>query len=158
MLEPKKNTMSKLLDDPEKKVKEKKHTANGILATLWRVVLYNYKVTTEMFSKLLDSSLLLTCKSEEEAKNSKGGWNSRFSSDELTWATFITGLRTLGVKEIELSIKTTRYDGTEVVHTLHSDLLSEEYIDQLMVLMGNRLKSDDERRIEELRKSRQSSD
>lgn len=120
--------LKELADNKSKRVFETKASSNGLLARCFRTILKDLNIRSNKLNELITLYLKVNFKNSNrvEANNSRGSINKNLSKDEMTFSTFITGLRILGVYKIELNFKLHRINGKVTNHPVHSVLFTDE--------------------------------
>ena len=122
------NPLEPILADMKKKQHETSSTAGGILSRLWRLVMSDLKISPMKFNELITSYLRVIHPGDNHvsANNARGSYNKKLAGKELSWKTFLEGLRIMGAYKVEISLKLTKIDGHESIHSLVTMLSSEE--------------------------------
>lgn len=109
---------------------------NGILARLFRIILWQLNITPMRFGKYMNDYIhdkRNRIKDTRSAHTSaRGNLMKELGKPEMTFKVFMKGLRFIKVVRIEFIIKAHHPNGTTTVHATEVDLSSEEMIASFM--------------------------
>lgn len=124
-----KNPMIKLLTAPDKGVSQTSGP-NGILARLFRTILFDENITPFKYMDLMDSFTKETKSgvpiNRVDLTSWRGNITKELSNDRISWKVFCKGLRFLRIIRLEFSLRAIWHDGHISKHSTSVDLSSKE--------------------------------
>lgn len=122
---PKIKPIAKMLEDPKKEL-NKTFGPVGALSKLFRVILFELKVSPYRFSMLMDRFLNdpknQVPDNPKERFNNRGNLNKEFSNPAMSWKVFIKCMKFLQFTELRLTLEARHNDGTITSHRAMIDL------------------------------------
>lgn len=100
---------------------------DGILAALWRTMLFDLKVRPELFNQLLDNFIKTRAAQllpKQGAANLKGNWMKEFAKPQMTWRNIMKAILLLRVSKMKLTVELEYMDrpGMKTTHSVRADL------------------------------------
>lgn len=130
-----KNPMMKLLAAPDKGI-SRTHGPNGILARLFRTILYDEGITPFKYMDFMDSFIRENQsgvpKNRVDLTSWRGNLTKELSHDRISWKVFCKALRFLRILRVEFKITAFWRDGHVSEHATYVELTSNESIKALL--------------------------
>ena len=121
--------MTAILKDPDKLMYETKGVG-GILAKLWRVVLFDLKVSDTRFEHLCMNYVANARKNLQDSRVAnffnRGNLRRELAKPTMTWKVLIKGLKVLEFGSMELSVKLTHRSGKVSIHSVIVDVANAD--------------------------------
>jgi hypothetical protein len=103
---------------------------NGILARLFRIILWQLNITPMRFGKYMSDYIHDKRYGIKDTRTAhtmaRGNLMKELGKSEMTFKVFMKGLRFIKISRIEFIIKAHHPNGTTTVHSTEVDLSSEE--------------------------------
>ena len=124
-----KNPMMKLLTAPDKGI-GRTSGPNGILAGLFRTILYDEDITPFKYMDLMSSFIRENQSgipvNRVDLTSWKGNLTKELSNDRISWKVFCKALRFLRILRVEFKITAYWQDGHVSSHVRHVELATKE--------------------------------
>lgn len=125
----------KLLAAPDKGI-SRTHGPNGILARLFRTILYDEGITPFKYMDFMDSFIRENQsgvpKNRVDLTSWRGNLTKELSHDRISWKVFCKALRFLRILRVEFKITAFWRDGHVSEHATYVELTSNESIKALL--------------------------
>lgn len=122
-------TLNQILEDPENAIVE----TDNVWSRLWRCILFDKKLTSGQFSRLLDryvqdqSTLKNNSQTPRGTQSIKGNAVRTLAYSKMTWGNFLEGITILRFQKIRLEVHLTDRKGTHVYGiNVHNDQLNAD--------------------------------
>ncbi len=118
-----------LPNDSHQNMNEVSKGVDGILASLYRQILFSHGVNTAKFNRLMEFFIRKTNKqvSTKEATSIRGNLRKELLKGKMSWKVFLKGLYFLNIVKFDITIKLHEASGRISVHE-KSIILSDEQI------------------------------
>ncbi len=124
-----KNPMMKLLAAPDKGI-SRTHGPNGILARLFRTILYDEDITPFKYIELMDTFIRENQsgvpKNRVDLTSWRGNLTKELSHDRISWKVFCKALRFLRAMRVEFKVTIFWHDGHVSSHVAPVDFGSRD--------------------------------
>jgi len=122
-----------LLNDSGDKIvnNEVSKGVDGILANLFRTILYKHGVNTMKFNRLLERYINKTYKTitSKEATSVRGNLRKELLKNKMSWKVFLKGLYFLNIVKFDLVLKLHDQNGNVVIHEKTIVLKDQEMLE-----------------------------
>lgn len=130
-----KNPMMKLLTAPDKGISQTSGP-NGILARLFRTILYDEDVGPFKYVDLMDSFIRENQSgipvNRVDLTSWRGNLTKELSNDRISWKVFCKALRFLRILRVDFKITAYWRDGHVTTHTTHVELQTMESMQEIL--------------------------
>lgn len=124
-----KNQIYKILSSPDKGV-TRTSGANGVLARMFRKMLYDLNITNAKWGSLMYDFITDirngVPNNKKDQTSMRGNLTKEFSRPQMTWKVFCKALRFMQITRIELAIKAYHENGKTSVHSTEVDFGSRK--------------------------------
>lgn len=140
------SAMDKILSDKNKGQDSTEASPGGVLARLWRQILFDLRISSLKWHSLIGDYINSLRKKElgnpstqslDENENRsptnislRGTLNKEMAGPSLTYKTFLKGLSILGAIKIKMSIEITWANKNKTTHSLNVNLVTDEEADE----------------------------
>lgn len=120
---PRVSPATRILEDPNKEI-HKTYGLPGLLAKLWRRILYDRKINGYRYGVLMSLYLesLKSPNNPVEENQNRGNLNRQLTDPKMSWKTLCKAFRFIRAQRIRFIVEIDYEDGTTMVHRVNADL------------------------------------
>lgn len=120
------NPMDRILSAEDKQEGNTTAEPNGLLARFWRLILKDLGFNTDRWANCVTDYIMMHHTRENPKTSVRGSLNKEFAMDGITFKTFLSGLKIIGVLNAKITIELTWPGGRKTSHTLKFTLVPDE--------------------------------
>lgn len=135
------NPMDRILSAEDKQQSQTTAEPNGLLARFWRMILRDLNFTTDRWANSVTNYIEMHHTRENPKTSVRGSLNKEFALEGITFKTFLSGLKIIGVLKARITIDLEWPGKKTTTHELRFSLVPDELREVIEERHRNRYKT-----------------